>query len=73
MNCTILEIYLTDIEIPDGAFDDEDQLNVAALHLAEAINLRFGENCPSQNSPREGLGSLQKMARIAAEPIHPIL
>ena len=45
MNRTALKIDLTDMEIPDSAFDDEDQLNVAALHLAEAVNLRFGEEC----------------------------
>ena len=36
-----LKIDLSSIAIPDVAVDDEDQLNVAALYLASAINLVF--------------------------------
>lgn len=41
MNRRTLKIDLANMQIPDKAVDDEDQLNIAALYLAEAINFRF--------------------------------
>lgn len=43
MNRRALKIDLANTHIPDTALDDEDQLNIGALYLAEAVNLRFQE------------------------------
>lgn len=39
MNRRTLKIDLTEMRVPSTALDDEDQLNIAALYLAEAINM----------------------------------
>lgn len=47
MNCRVLKIDLNNMAVPESALDDEDQLNFAALYLAEAINLGFS-HAPSK-------------------------
>lgn len=41
MNRRVLKTDLAGVDIPDNAIDDEDRLNIAALYLAEAINIVF--------------------------------
>lgn len=44
MNRRVLKIDLTAMRVPETGLDDEDQLNIGALYLAEAINFKFGQN-----------------------------